>query len=546
MGQTEINQYFLGLVALIIIPIILSPIYYFFLFRMRKVMLARIKKLMSKNIDPNNIEFKDEPVLKEIPAPSELQFLKFNANSLLAEANTTRKKTLSIIRGKYQKRLIFEVPFLILYLIIVQAVSDRSNYFYEIIREFAVLNDYPFEANMIQMNNLILLVIEPVNYFLFATKILIVWLLLKFIGAYYQYSAYINKFINSAKPIWKFISYLFVSRWGLPLYIVLILSGVWMLICSVIFLNFLPENLTSELDYAVNRFTNYFFLFISVVVMHVVTVFLLKIRGRSQSNRKLLILRVFGQHGLSQNLFSKLGSYWQMFGSYFTVIDDSFYQLYWKKKFNSNIGVYIFFSIILFASFGAIGNNFEEEIGVTKTNFIVFLCAISLIIPLIIIYYYNSIKIRQDVISSEERLKVILHNTLHNPIRMDGSFKEVPVLCYNDTWRMAVDRLSKVADIIAMDLRGYSETNKGCEYEVNFLFDHVQINKILFLTDSESIDIIEELLVKQWKMLLETSNNLKVKRPEVALYITAGQKDTEKETQGILDVLLYYAIKNDG
>lgn len=85
---------------------------------------------------------------------------------------------------------------------------------------------------------------------------------------------------------------------------------------------------------------------------------------------------------------------------------------------------------------------------------------------------------------------------------------------------------------------------KGCEYEVDFLFDNVSIEKILFITDQQSISTIKNLLIGRWEMLIETSPNFKIINPKVQIYMTSGNKYNDRETQDIIDILLFKSFDN--
>lgn len=544
MGQTEIEQGFQGLVQLFILIIVLAAIYSFFFVQIRKVMLRKIKALMQKNANQNNIEFDDNQEFKELPATSKLEFLKLNVDSDVLELSLKRKKVISKIKKRYYQRLVLDFIFSILYFLVIYwlahifynasqiLVTDVNTIRADVLNGVSDISELVFANELVYEAGRIMVLL---NFFLYAIEISVVWLFLKFLGSYYRFTAYKNRISNVLKPIWNFVSYLFVSKFGYPLYFILFVLGLAIIIKIVSFSDYLPStNIPIVL-----------LIFITISGVHIIMHYIIMIRNRKQSNLQLLILRVFGKYSVSQNMFTKLAQFWKIFGSYFTVVDQSFYHVYWKKKYNTNLGLYVFFSIAMLFSIVFIGSTIQEDFKSLFGAIVTFLALFSLIYPLIYVYNNNLKKIRRDIIDTNANLDKRLQKLQSNPINFDFSFKEVPLLCYNNTWKMTVDRLSKFADIILMDLRGFSKTNKGCEYEVNFLFDYVSIDKIVFITDSESIIIIEQLLIEQWKMLLETSPNLKINEPKAVIYITVDEKDAKKETQGIIDALLYYAIKID-
>jgi len=546
MTEYDIEKGFQGLVTLVLFIIVLGPIYSFFLYRIRKNILKRIDKLMSINVSQDQIINKRQ--LKEIPATSKIQFNKLNVDSHLLEASSNRSKAVYKIRKTYHKRLLLEFVFLFLYFLIIY---DFTTYVYDIYYELSleyqtIQNRALIEKDLNSLSELAIMNWPLLNYtewiynfaslFLLTIKILIGWLALSFIGSYYRFSAYKNKFSNAIKPLWNVIAYLIVAKWRFPLYFVLVIMGFLLSTLTLIH--------SHDLDgggYLFNRTL----LFIAIFTVHLITYRLITIRSRKQSNIKLLILRVFGMYKVSQNIFTKLATYWQLFGSYFTIVDKSFYQVYWKQKYNSNIGVFVFFTLTMFSVFGMLGSKIDQRTNSSISAIFALLAVFSLIFPIIYIGRYNKRKIKRDIINSSNNLDERLEKLIVRPKNIDHSFKEVPLLCYNDTWKMAVDKLSKTVNIILMDLRGFSETNAGCEYEVNFLFDHVHIDKIIFITDSNSVATIEALLIAQWEVLIETSPNLNLNNPKLNIYVTENLKDRNIETQGILDAILYYGIKNE-
>jgi hypothetical protein len=113
-------------------------------------------------------------------------------------------------------------------------------------------------------------------------------------------------------------------------------------------------------------------------------------------------------------------------------------------------------------------------------------------------------------------------------------------MCYDNTWKLAVDGLISSADVVLMDLRGFSETNKGCAYEVNVLFDSKPASQIVILGYKDAIPLIRNLIKAQWAELSEKSPNLSLKNPYTTLYTVT--KEDNKDIQAITDALLESAV----
>jgi len=281
---------------------------------------------------------------------------------------------------------------------------------------------------------------------------------------------------------------------------------------------------------------SYPFLLIAAVIFHLFMLYRLKVSGRRTTNLKLLILRVFLISKTSSFTFSGLVNFWQHFGSYFTVADPSFYKISWKKKFNYYFPIYILLIFLIFTQL-------TDDKGLEELQSIFGGFILLLIIAAIVFIVLSNNSLRRKFVSSGELLKKRLQHLDRWPTQYNNTFKEFPVMCYDNTWKQAVSELVGTANVIQMDLRGFSEANKGCEYEMGFILDHVPVERILFLAYNDAVPLIKKVILERWKMLAETSPNLQPQSPEAVLYITTKQDN--KDIQCIIDVLLEKALKKE-
>jgi len=473
--------------AIIVVAMIIAWISRRFL--LRKMNLMMMKKSKEVEIDSSNLTKS-----KEVATTNELKLIEVNADSEMKETKATREKLIKRAK-KNLKKLFFND----LIAIIVYGILGLLFY----INEGAEVFDSP--------NLLIQVKRFTLTYFLYLL-LLLVWNIGRYMGYRHQFRAYSKGVFGFFKPVWKLIFWPFQSRWCLTL------SVAIMFIVLFGFLKFRS------------------LLLIAALLIHLFLIYRLKVDGRKTSNLKLLILRVFLIKKTSSFTFAGLVNFWQHFGSYFTVADPSFYKVNWKKKYNYYFPIYI---IIIFLLFTQLTDNAKFKDLPSIFGAFVFL----LIIGSIFYIIFSVKSLKRKFISSEELLKKRLQYLDKWPKGYDNTFKEFPVMCYDNTWKQAVNELVNKANVILMDLRGYSEINKGCEYEVNFLFDNVPAERIVFLAYKDSIPLIKNLIKEQWEMLLETSPNLKTKKPESLLYIITKQNN--KDIQGIIDVLLETVDKND-
>lgn len=80
--------------------------------------------------------------------------------------------------------------------------------------------------------------------------------------------------------------------------------------------------------------------------------------------------------------------------------------------------------------------------------------------------------------------------------------------CTDATWRTALDRLLTLADIIVMDLSGFSQDRLGCKYELRKLIDAQVLDRVLLLIDESTDRILLESVLKQaWHAACKESPN---------------------------------------
>ena len=65
----------------------------------------------------------------------------------------------------------------------------------------------------------------------------------------------------------------------------------------------------------------------------------------------------------------------------------------------------------------------------------------------------------------------------------DLRFRVNDFFCYDDTWRMVLSRLARDSDAVLMDLRGFSNKNAGCVFELGELARIVPLEHVVFVVD---------------------------------------------------------------
>jgi hypothetical protein len=75
---------------------------------------------------------------------------------------------------------------------------------------------------------------------------------------------------------------------------------------------------------------------------------------------------------------------------------------------------------------------------------------------------------------------------LRSELEGDARYPINSLYCYSSAWRHAVERLAPESDVVLMDLRGFSNKNQGCIFEVNWIVLHVDLTRIVLLTDAST------------------------------------------------------------
>jgi hypothetical protein len=316
-----------------------------------------------------------------------------------------------------------------------------------------------------------------------------------------------NLLMRIANPFVRFLCKFFNSTWSQAIGITLMLYTFYL--CLILYV---PG--ASLLGFA--------------VVVHLILWSVLRYLGRKGNNAKLLILRVFLLGKTSTFTFKNLASVWKHFGSYFTVADPSFYKVNWKQKFNINFPLYI---ILFFAFYTMVVDPNREIEGDIFLSFIFLLFAGNLLFVI-----FGRIQMKLKFMTTSEALDKRLSKLQRAPTFLDGTFRPDPVMCYDNTWKLAVDGLIDKSDVVLMDLRGFSENNKGCAYEVNVLFDSKPTHNIVFLAYEEAVPQVRELIKTQWAELSDQSPNLKIATPYTTLYTI--NKENSRDIEGVADALL--------
>lgn len=120
----------------------------------------------------------------------------------------------------------------------------------------------------------------------------------------------------------------------------------------------------------------------------------------------------------------------------------------------------------------------------------------------------------------------------------DGRHRVNEFFCHDDTWRPTMLRLAQAADVVLMDLRGFTPQNQGCRYELQQLLDFVPLERVLVLIDTDAPrDFIDGTLSTLWQTSRADSPNRVVTMARVRLLEDRGHNTVARLVDALLQAL---------
>lgn len=147
---------------------------------------------------------------------------------------------------------------------------------------------------------------------------------------------------------------------------------------------------------------------------------------------------------------------------------------------------------------------------------------------------FLSKKLSQRFIDSEKALNQQTRNIDTIP-DIDNMYRIHDFFCYDNTWKMALSRLTKESEVIVMDLRSFSAQNAGCTFEINELINLVHLEQIIFIIDKTTDkNYMYQVMTEAWKTMESSSPN---RSTAGNLKLFDYEKTKSGETQNLLQAI---------
>jgi len=118
---------------------------------------------------------------------------------------------------------------------------------------------------------------------------------------------------------------------------------------------------------------------------------------------------------------------------------------------------------------------------------------------------------------------------LDRRLQGDGRYPINELHCFANAWQTAVVRLLPGAEVVLMDLRGFSEANLGCMFELTQIVNLVPLERILLLADrTTDVRALEDTLQRAWLHVADSAPSAHVENPVLALLMMTGRGETER------------------
>jgi hypothetical protein len=118
----------------------------------------------------------------------------------------------------------------------------------------------------------------------------------------------------------------------------------------------------------------------------------------------------------------------------------------------------------------------------------------------------------------------VFRNIAPRPIRVRdryGGYLPTGYLCHGTIWKLAVDELLRYADLVVLDLSGFTARNLGTKYELQRVIDRFPVERVIFLADQASDrGFLRSQIQAAWRKMAAGSPNSGTRPRTACLAVT--------------------------
>lgn len=258
------------------------------------------------------------------------------------------------------------------------------------------------------------------------------------------------------------------------------------------------------------------------------------------SGKKLLILRTYGSEWNTKFLFDGIARKWRNIGPVMTIADGMLIRNDVTKNFIPRIKrLWLAIFVILFINGIIISIIFQN---VRQISLIIYvLLTVLPIVSIILIIYpvVNSLFTK-----TRTELVIKLNKKSNFKSKIDSKYRELFFFCFENIWKTTLDLFIQNADVVLMDLRGYSSKHRGCTYEIGRLIQNYNLEKIIIIVNMISdLDLINQTINSEWTRLTNLSSSEVTTYPKIYVYYSK-QYTKKQDCDNILRLLVEKLTRN--
>lgn len=274
--------------------------------------------------------------------------------------------------------------------------------------------------------------------------------------------------------------------------------------------------------------------------------------ARADGRKFLVVLRVFNADRNAAFLFGPLMAMWRFVGPYVTVSDPSYvryqFTIFQRSNITKTLGTTLTIGLLVF-----LANHLPLLFSMAQIPLPAWLdgeqhqdrlkalvyagVAIAAILPAILYLWRRFLKQPAQAVAQVDR-------ATQTQLGIESDYRGGALFCFDDVWKPAVGRMLEVADVVLMDLRGFSAERQGCAYEIGQLIDRFRIDRLLLLVDAATpLDLLDTLIRERWAAMAADSPNRGASEPLIRFYETGDREKRDiRNIIGLLSMSLEGAV----
>jgi hypothetical protein len=123
----------------------------------------------------------------------------------------------------------------------------------------------------------------------------------------------------------------------------------------------------------------------------------------------------------------------------------------------------------------------------------------------------------------------------------DGRFRVNKVYCHQDSWQPAVEKLLTTSDCVLMDLRGFSNANQGCLFELQQLVKQDLERRTVFVVDNTTDTVLLKTILSDQARLVRPGTEPPA-MPTNPVFAKSGSAADVDRIYRVLDALPVWAV----